>query len=258
MCDRCFPCKRILIVLLLSILACGCAGKAVRGSGIPPKSLGLTRTIHETDRIVATARFDLTTAQGHYPIKAALILQKPSYFRLEVLPVIGTPDFFLAASSDEMRIFIPSQGAFYAGKPSAENLARFLPLAFNIEDIVTIFFGAYPPLTGNKLSYESYIEDHLLRVLMTTSAGASQTVWMNKNGTMAKLIRNGTDGKEIYQVLYEDYEPASRLPGKIIIEMADHITSVTAKLMDVRIEKATDLSVFALPVPAGMKIIKLD
>ena len=240
------------------MLACGCAGKTVRGSGIPPKSLELTRTIHETDRIVATARFDLTTAQGHYPIKAALILQKPSYFRLEVLPVIGTPDFFLAASSDEMRIFIPSQGEFYAGKPSAENLARFLPWAFNIEDIVTIFFGAYPPLTGNKLSYESYIEDHLLRVLMTTSAGASQTVWMNKNGTMAKLIRNGTDGKEIYQVLYEDYEPASRLPGKIIIEMADHITSVTAKLSDVRIEKATDLSVFALPVPAGMKIIKLD
>lgn len=258
MCDRCFPCKRILIVLLLSMLACGCAGKTVRGSGIPPKSLGLTRTIHETDRIVATARLDLMTAQGHYPIKAALILQKPSYFRLEVLPVIGTPDFFLAASSDEMRIFIPSQGEFYAGKPSAENLARFLPWAFNIEDIVAIFSGAYPPLTGNKLSYESYIEDHLLRVLMTTSAGASQTVWMNKNGTMAKLIRNGTDGKEIYQVLYEDYEPASRLPGKIIIEMADHITSVTAKLMDVRIEKATDLSVFELPVPAGMKIIKLD
>jgi len=75
---------------------------------------------------------------------------------------------------------------------------------------------------------------------------------------MAKLIRNGTDGKEIYQVLYEDYEPASRLPGKIIIEMADHITSVTAKLSDVRIEKATDLSVFELPVPAAMKIIKLD
>ena len=258
MCDRRFPYKRILMVLLLSMLACGCAGKAVRGSGIPPKSLELTATIHETERMVATARLDLTTAQGHYPIRAALILQKPSYFRLEALPVIGTPDFFLAATSDEMRIFIPSQGEFYAGKPSAENLARFLPWAFKIEDIVAIFSGDYPPLPGNKLSYESYIEDHLLRILMTTSAGASQTVWKNKNGTMAKLIRNGTDGKEIYRVLYEDYEPASRLPGKIIIEMADHITSVTTKFMDVKIEKATDLSVFELSVPAGIKIIKLD
>lgn len=256
--DRCFPCKRILIVLLLSMLACGCVGKAVRGSVMPPKSLELIRTIHETDRIVATVRLDLMTAQGRYPIKAALILQKPSYFRLEVLPVIGTPDFFLAASSDAMSIFIPSQGEFYTGKPSAENLARFLPWAFNIEDIVTIFSGAYPPLTGNKLSYESYVEDHVLRVLMTTSTGASQTVWMNKNGTIAKLIRNGTDGKEIYQVLYEDYEPASRLPGRIIIEMVDHITSVTATFTDVRIEKATDLSVFELSAPVGMEIIKLD
>ena len=115
-------------------------GRIVVGPDVPPeKSLEiLSRTIHETDRIVATAQIDLMTAQGHYPVRAALILQKPSYLRLEMLPVIGTPDFFLTATPDDMRIFIPSQGEFYSGKPSAENLARFLPWALNIEDIVMI------------------------------------------------------------------------------------------------------------------------
>jgi hypothetical protein len=79
---------------------------------------------------VATAEIDLKTEQGHYPVRAALIMQKPSYLRLEILPVIGTPDLYLAATPDHLQIFIPSREEFYSGKPSAENLARFLPWGF--------------------------------------------------------------------------------------------------------------------------------
>jgi outer membrane lipoprotein-sorting protein len=259
MSHRYCSCKRILIVLLLSALICGCAGKTVIETGLPPKSLEiLSQTIHETDTIVATAQIDLTTAQGHYPVRAALILQKPSCLRLEMLPVIGTPDFILTATPDDMRVYIPSQGEFYSGKPSAENLERFLSWALNIEDIVMIFSGAYPPLAGKNISYESYAEGDLLRVDMKTSSGLSQMIWMDQNGRMAKFTRNASAGREIYQVQYEDYETGSPLAGRITIKMADHVTSISVKYTDVKIEKAMDSSVFELPVPAGIKIIKLD
>jgi hypothetical protein len=258
--NRCFFSKRIMMVVLLSALACGCAGKTVVVPSVPPEKILeiISRTINETDRIVATAQIDLMTAQGHYPIRAALILQKPSYLRLEMLPVIGTPDFFLTATPDDMRIFIPSRGEFYSGKPSTENLTRFLPLALNIEDIVMIFSGAYPTLAGKNLSYESYAEASLLRVDRKVPGGGSQIIWMEKNGRMAKLIRNGSDSREIYQVQYEDYEQGSPFAGRITIKMADQVTSISVKYTDIKIEKATDLSIFELPVPAGIKTILLD
>ncbi len=254
--DRCFPCGRMVVFLWLLMLACGCAWKT---AGIPPKSLEIiSQTIHETDRIVATAQIDLMTAQGHFPVRAALVLQKPSYLRLEMLPLIGTPYFFLTATPDDMRIFIPSRGEFYSGKPSAENLARFLTFALNIADMVMIFSGSYPPLAEQNLSYASYEEADLLRVDMKTPSGLSQTIWMEKNGRIARLVRHDSDGREIYQVHYEDYAPQGHLAEKITIQWTDNVTSVSVKYSDLKIEKATDLSVFELPVPAEIKIIKMN
>ncbi|MEE9911889.1 MAG: DUF4292 domain-containing protein [Deltaproteobacteria bacterium] len=214
--------------------------------------------IHGKDRIATLAQIDLMTAQGHYPIRAVLILQRPSYLRLEMMPVIGTPDFFLAATPDEMKIFIPSRNEFYSGKPSAGNLARFLPWSFAVEEIVMILSSTYPPLAGSPVSYERYPEDGLLRVEMKTPSGPSQTIWMEKNSRPARLIRYDTGGREVYRVRYEDYAEGSVFAEKISIQWADHVTSVSVQYSDLKVEKASDLSVFTLPVPAGSKIIQLD
>ena len=204
------------------------------------------------------AQIDLVTAQGHFPVKAALVLQRPSYLRLEMLPLIGTPDFILTATPDDMRIFIPSRGEFYSGKPSAENLARFLTFALNIADMVMILSGSYPPLAEQNLSYASYEEADLLRVVMKTPSGPSQTIWMEKNGRIARMVRHDSDGRESYQVKYEDYVPQSSFAEKITIKWTDNMTSVSVKYSDLKIEKATDLSVFELPVPAEIQIIKMN
>ena len=254
--NRYFPCGRMMIFLWLLLLSCGCTGKI---AGMQPKSLEIiSRSIYETDRIVATAQIDLVTAQGHFPVRAALVLQRPSYLRLEMLPLIGTPDFFLTATPDDMRIFIPSRGEFYSGEPSAENLARFLTFALNIADMVMIFSGSYPPLAGQNLSFASHEGDGLLRVDMKTPSGPSQTIWMERNGRIVRLVRHSSDGREIYQVQYEDYAPQSPLAKKITIKWADNATSVSVKYSDLKIEKATDLSVFELPVPVEIRIIKLN
>ncbi|GAB6271766.1 MAG: hypothetical protein STSR0003_16100 [Smithella sp.] len=228
-------------------------------SGRPPDALeSIPLALQETDRIVATAQIELTTAEGRYPLRAALILQRPSYLRLEMLPVIGTPDLFLTATPDEMRIFIPSLGEFYTGKPSAENVARFLPWALKVEDIVMILSGAYPVPAGENISYERFAEGRLLRTDMKTPSGFLQKVWTMQNGSVAKFIRYGPDGKEAYQVQYEDYAPSSPLAETINIQWADNKMSVSVKYSDWKLEKATDGSVFELSVPAGMKSRRLD
>ncbi len=251
--------KRCIISVLISLLICGCGGKLFIGAAPrADSSESVVYSIEKKERLVALAHMDLKAAQGHYPARAALVLQRPSCLRLEILPVIGTPDFYLTASPERLNIFIPSRGEFYSGKPSSENLARFLPWPLSVEEVVLILSGASPPFDEQNAAYDRYQEGNLIRLEKKRTSGPSQTIWMEKNGRLAKLIRYDSEGKEIYQVRYDDYMPGTSLAKNIRIQWADSVTAVSVKYSDLKVESAKDDSVFQLQVPAGMNIIKLD
>lgn len=249
---------RLTILLLLFLI--GCAGKipAVISTPLEPSSKTTVSSLNETIRIVAEARIRLDTAEGSYPVQAVLILQRPSWLRLEILPLIGTPDFFLTATPDAMKILIPSQGTLYRGAPSAQNLDRFLPWAFSVEDLVRLFSGTWPCLSGKTVASEHQEDDGSVRLEISNSTGDSQSVWIGQNGQLTKVIRRSRDGGEMYQVVYEDYPPESPLARLMTISLAGRNTVLTVQYIDVRMEKATDMSVFDLTVAGEIKEIELD
>jgi hypothetical protein len=256
--DFSLPC--ITLLSLLVVLASGCVRQIVIYPDSPSEKIlaAISSAVAEDDILSTTAQIDIVTLYGYHPVKAALIIKKPSYLRFELLPVIGTPDFFLTASPEKMNIFIPSKGEFYYGKPTQANLAKFLPWQFNIEDIVMIFVGTYPSLKEKIISYQSYHENNFLRIEMKAPSGCSQIIWVGENNRLRKLVRNDKYGKEIYNVKYDHYEPQSLIAGEISISMADGITSLSIKYSDIKIEKASDLSIFDLPIPDNVKVIMLD
>ena len=242
------------------MLASGCIQQTVIHNDSTPEKIlsAISKAVAEDDILSATARIDLVTLHGYYPARAAVIIKKPSYFRLELLPVIGTPDFFLVASPEKMSIFIPSRGEFYRGQPTQTNLAKFLPWQFNIEDLVMIFSGTYPSLKEKVITYQSYQENNFLRIEMKAQSGCSQIIWVGENNQLRKLVRNDEHGKEMYHVEYDRYGTHEAIAGKISISMADGITSLSIKYSDLKIEKATDLSIFDLSIPVNVKTILLD
>jgi outer membrane lipoprotein-sorting protein len=253
-----FPCG--ILLLLLTMLAGGCLQQIVVYPEYPPEKIlaAISGAVAEDDILSATAQIDLVTNHGYQPARAALIIKKPSYLRLELIPVIGTPDFFLVASPEKMSIFIPSRGEFYRGLPTVANLERFLPWQFNIEDLVMIFSGTYPSLKEKVITYQSYQENNFHRIEMKAQSGCSQILWVGENNRLRKLVFNDEQGKEIYNVKYDHYGSSGSIAGEITISMADGITSLSIKYSDIKIEKATDLSIFDLPIPANVKVIMLD
>ena len=246
--------------LSLAVLTSCCLKQAVIYDNLPSEKIlaSISNTIAEDDILSAVVQIDLVTSNGYHPARAALIIKKPSYLRLELLPVIGTPDFFLAASPAKMSIFLPAKGKFYHGQPTAANLQRFLPWPIDIEEIVMIFAGTYPSMKDMFSDYQSYQEQDLLRIEMTAQSGCSQIIWVGKNNRLMKLVRKNEHGKEVYNVKYDNYEEQNPVAGEITINMADGVTSVSIKYSELKIEKATDLSIFNLPVPDNVKTIPLD
>jgi len=245
---------RILKYLLVfSCLAGGCVH-----SGLVTPGSAITGEPGKTDLWRAVAQIDWAANGRHYPARVALIMKNPSYLRLEIIPVIGTPDFFLAASPAKMSIFIPSQGKYYYGQPTADNLGRFLPWKFDIEDIVMIFSGICPVLKEKNIAYQKERDKHLMRVEMKAPSGASQVAWTDENGRLYHFVRRDETGKDVYAVRYFYNATGGSIPEKIDIDLADGKTSLSVKYLDVTMDKTADLSVFDLVPPDNVAAIPLE
>lgn len=217
----------------------------------------ISNAVSEADTLSGIVQVEMFTSEGYYPARAALNIKKPSYLRLELLPLMGTPDFLLSATPQEMKILLPLKGEFYQGEPTGRNLSRFLPWQFNIEDMVAIFTSTYPPLNGD-VSYLRYQEGNALRIEMKSQCGIKQTVWIGHSGRLSKLERFDENGKMLYRVEFTDYAEGSPIAGKIAVSMADGLASFSVKYSDLKIEKTKDLSLFDLHVPDGFKKIIMD
>jgi hypothetical protein len=249
-----------IFLLLLPLLACSLKKPTIVNSEF---STGEFKTlvfgsIKEDEIFSALAQIDVVTHNGYYPVKAALIIKRPSYLRMELLPIIGVPDFFLTASPEMMKIFIPSKGEFYSGRPTVSNLKKFLPWPMEIEDVIMIFTGTYPSLKEDDISYQRRREDNLVRVEMNAPSGSSQIIWVGENNKLLKLVRKDETGEELYNVKYIYDDDLTDFPKKIKINIADETISLSVKYSDVKVEKAADLSVFDLAIPANVKEIILE
>lgn len=245
--------------MLLSLLSCSFKKQSVVYSGFSPQeftslSFGLGG---EGSLLKTLARIDFVTDDAYYPVKAALIFKRPSYWRLELLPVIGSPDFLLTVNPSRLKIFIPSRAEFYSGKPTVEHLKKFIPWPMNINEMVMVFTGTYPSLNEKNIAYQAYWEGDVLRVDMTAPSGSSQIVWVGKNNQLLKLLRKDNAGEELYRVEYVYENDHRDFPEKITVNMADGTTSLSIQYADVQVEQSTDLSIFELAKPDNVKEIIL-
>ncbi|HPK54099.1 MAG TPA: DUF4292 domain-containing protein [Smithellaceae bacterium] len=252
---------KILFLLVITYVNMACSSPVIVAHDAVTETekvlLSISSAIGGDDLVSAVAQIDLVAAGGYYPARAALIIKKPSYLRLEIIPPLGPPDFFLAATTQKMVIIIPSKGELYRGEPTGRNMARFLPWKFGIEEIVAILAGTYPPLAGEVI-YERHLEDGSnMRIEMKVRSGAAQTVIVGSEGRLNKLARYDENGRLLYTAEFADYDQEKPLAGKVTVSMADGTASITVKYSNLQIEKARDLSVFDLPEPAGFRTIMM-
>jgi hypothetical protein len=246
--------RRIAVILGLSVLLCSCASFF---PGVPLRPE--TTVMGETDTLFARVHMTLSTAEGQYPLRAAVVARRPGFLRLELLPIIGTPDFFLCATPREMKIFIPSRGEFYYGVPSAENVARFLPWSFSIEDLVSILLGDYPALKEkHHVTDEKQSRADGKRTTMRGESGVVQVMFWDAAERLTAVVRHHPSGEELYEVRFEDYSIGTFLPGRITVRVFEPQATIVVKYHDGRIEKSVDLSVFELMLPEGIKALSLD
>ncbi len=254
-------CELVLAVILLFgfFALTGCLRAAVSPDEAQARHayLSAAGNILAEETVSAGAEIDMVMPQGHYPAKAILVLRRPSYLRLEILSPAGLPAYFIVASPDNMRIFIPARGKYYQGKPTAQNLFQFVRWPFDAEDMVMILSGGFPALDDADASYKVRKTENSALIEAVSVQHGSQLIELT-DGRLRQFIRKDKYGQQVYSVNYKYGDRKDRLPVNIIVKMADGITSLSVRYNEAQVEKSDDLSIFNLPVPPGIKPVDLE
>lgn len=216
------------------------------------------------DGVKAIARIEVNTPEGRYPLKAALVLKRPSSLRLESIPLIGPADLFLAVHENVLKVFVPGKGKFYVGKATKINLARFLPVAatgIEIEGMTSILTGTHPQIKGNSITLNGSPDGDLCRVDILSESRKIQSLWVDREGFLVRADLFAGDGSRLYSAKFigRDHIENMTLPENVTIAYGDNDKpDIIIRYVDIGPAKGIDATVFDLKPPPGIIPISLD
>jgi hypothetical protein len=262
-------------IVLLIMIPCfglsvtGCAGRQAAGHAggsylSPEAALRTLAAPTPAATITATARIQISHNEGRHSLKVALMMRRPAFLRVESIPLMGPPDFFLSVANDQLRVFLPGQGkgAFYVGRATPQNLSRFFPLALPAAEMVSVLLGeAGPPGNDGKTlsSLRGEQEDELYRVDQYLDGRKLRSLWIDPVGHLLVRLRMfAEDGDIAYTADFSEHVRVGegRLPQRVAFSITS-LPGMTVRYADPQ-QIADDTDAFPLAVPEGVIPISLD
>jgi hypothetical protein len=263
--DRCYRrgARIFLLIAALGPLLAGCAGgRAVVPDGtvytLPETALHALAASGPIGTVTATARIEINNHGERYPLKAAMMMRRPADLRLESIPLLGPPDFFLSIDGGELRVFLPGKGAFYIGPAASWSISRFFPLALPAAEIVSLLMGRPPGEVDTPSSWDGKREDGLYRVDQYRDGRKIRSLWIDPAGGLLIRARTFTESEEIvYTADFAEYTQVGTnfMPQRLTI--SGEAVSLALRYTEIRM-LGDDAASFTLPIPEGIIPIPLQ
>jgi len=259
------PRKSIPALCLLLLFFCGCAAApkiTVRMDFASPEAA--LEYIAAQTRVYAAleaiAHVHVATREGAYPLKLAVLLKKPASLRVEAIPLFGPPAFFLSIRDRTLKVFLTETRAFYIGRATGDNVARYLPLKMDPEDLIALLTGTCFAPAGPVTLLQGSQEGNHYRIDIVEPL-KRRSVWVRMTDGFIERIEYFWGEQRLYRAHFE--EPIRRegtvLPQKITIvsEGTDGV-SVSIRYADIQFLKDIDPARFNLDTPPGVEPVHLD
>jgi hypothetical protein len=195
-----------------------------------------------------------------YPLKLAVLLKSPASLRVEAIPLFGTPAFFLSVHDGTLKVFLAETRAFYIGRATPDNVARYLPLKMGPEDLIAVLMGTcYAPPGPDTLLQGRPEGDHYRIDLVEPLKRRS--LWLRTADGFLERLEVYGEQQRLYQVHFEEPLRVEEmvLPQKItFVSEGTEGISVSIRYTDIQLLKAIDPETFDLATPPGVEPVYLD
>ncbi|MFA5182617.1 MAG: DUF4292 domain-containing protein [Syntrophales bacterium] len=212
----------------------------------------------------AVAQVVVNTEEGRYPIKLAIIATKPASLRLEAIPIIGLPNFFLSIHKGSMKVYLPQNGEYYVGPATINNLKSFFPIQLAVPDLVALLMGCRPTMSSENTNLKGFSEGKFYRLdILSRENQTLQSLWIDPaNLYLTRLVGFGKNGEKLLTVYFDEYFQDNDvfMPSRVRFEMPGR----DERNISLRYDGATfgpltseTERIFDLPVPEGVRTIIL-
>ena len=263
-----------LILLSIPLFFSGCAAPKIPRSELPPRNGSLSPyTLLEKidvndqykDTLKAVAHIEVIESGKKLPLRAALMLRRPSSMRVETIPIMGPPDFLASVDRNTLKVYHPHKEELYVAKATAKNLEHlipFFPSGIRIETLISILFGTYPAVQEKEITMRDSFEDNFYRIDILTGERRIQSLWVDiKSHVLTGVALFSDDNEVLYSVKYSDHSERDRvtMPQTILISAGKNDTpNVTIRYSDLQFSRRNDGDQFDLQSHQSMKIMYLD
>ncbi len=208
--------------------------------------------------IRALAHMKYRDADSAGSAREAIVIARPDRLRVEVLSVFGT-QFLVATAGGRLTAYAPREGTVYRGAATAANLAQYARMPFAVEDVIDIVLAtpARPDGAVSSVSFDPASES----VRLTwRAADFERSVWLSRPGWPAGTEERSPDGQLLWRATYDGFEPHGGVPlaTRVALHVVPLSQQVELSLDEVDVNPAVDDALFALPVPPGARVVRLD
>ena len=255
-----------LLLLYLSCVLSGCvAAKTHPGRmSLPPETL--LEKVVQKDKIPlafqATAHVEIETPEGRHVLTAAMLLKRPDLLRIESLPAIGSPDMVLILRGERMEIFLPQRGEIYSGKASRKNLARFLPIGLEKEELLAFLAGSTPDPAGLGSTLSAEQEGESYRIDLMTGERITRSFRVDPvAGHLLQVDVFSGWGWLRYSARFGDFTPldGTYVPRNLsLLSGGPDRSRFTLRYEDLETASEIDEEAFTLVTAEGVRRLSLD
>jgi len=264
----------LFCILSLFFIFPGCATQKahtvshISENTFPPPQVILEkidRDDQSKDALKAIAHIEVNTLRGRYPLKAALMVKRPSSLRLEILPLLGPPELILSVHENVLKVFLPQKGEFYIGQASEKNLGSFFPFSMaglQIEDITSILLGTHPRVKEESLTFRGSHDEGFYRVDILSEKRKIQSLLIDReNGKLVRVNLFDNDNNKRYSVRFFGQSVTENLTIPDTITLAsgdDENPYITIRYSDAQRATAAEAASFDLQPPPNVTTISMD
>ncbi len=254
----------LIWIAAFGLLLSGCAGRRLPApqAGYPspeaaPRALAASAPADQT--LTATARIEINRQGERYPLKLAVMMKRPALLRVESIPLLGPPDFFLSVAKDELRVYLPGKNAFYTGRAVPQNISRFFPIFMPAAEMISLMMGIALDNREEPLTLLGEQEETYYRVDGYALGRRTRSLWIDPSGNRLVRFRTFAEGETVaYEAVFAEHILVGEglIPQRLTIT-GDGMAALSLRYTDLR-PIAADPESFPLPLPEGITPILLD
>jgi hypothetical protein len=262
-----------IFLLCLIISAEGCTPvKTIPAGPLLPPPPDIVEKISRTEIrdgiLTGTARVAIESPEGIFSMNCVIALRYPASLRLEALPPLGPPDFYLSVRGNSLKVYLPRKEKFYISGDANRSLPRFIPFKLDVKEVIPLLAGMLPPGSlGNRAGLRGGQDGLLYRLdAFSDEKTRLRSIWLKpESGELARFESFDPDGAVRYAATFKDYRTVQKraFPETVEIltggEEGKDGSVIRVRYSDLQLSSGEeDKDLFDLEIPSGIKPQVLD